>query len=684
MNPLTNKTYLLTFLLVIILILIIFPFIFSNHLISGGDYTLLTTTYLQFISHNSFSSWVSTYDFGQNATALLNYAPYNFLMGVAASIVNWNGVIIERIFWWIPFFILAFVSHFFLIKIVSIKKFGFLSTFIFLFNTYTLMMLGGGQIAGVGMAYVMMPIVLVNFITLIDSLDLNRLKGLLTSKEIVKKVLLCGLLFALQAIFDLRFAYVTLFAIGIYALLKIGVTISRKNARFLTPFIIYAFVIPLCITGFIHAFWIVPIIVLHQNPVAQFGAIITSVKSVQYFSFAKFEDSISLLHPYWPQNIFGEVSFMRPEFIVLPIIAFMSLLFIKKEKKESLYIIYFALLALLGAFLSKGATDPFGGIYLWLFGHIPGFVMFRDPTKFYMLAVVSYSILIPYSLFQISKRVSSIKYQVLKNYGAYIVGIVFILFWLCTIHQAVLGQLTGTFISQPVSSDYKKLNSFLSSQNSYFRTLWLPVRQKYGMYSLNHPALSANDFLQVYSPKSIIKAISQPSVKRVLEDSSIKYIVVPDDTDGTIYLTDRKFDKKQYTSYVTSLEKIGWLKQVKNYGKNKVFEVLHTKSHFWSPDTHIVIHDNEIEQTKYMVTIKNGKKNQRVVFSENYDSFWKAQLGNTILSSQKFDGRYNSFILPKNGNYSMTLSYEPQTWVNRGMIISIITAVIVISLIIFL
>ena len=62
---------------------------------------------------------------------------------------------------------------------------------------------------------------------------------------------------------------------------------------------------------------------------------------------------------------------------------------------------FFLILSLLGVFLAKGSNEPFGQIYIWLFEHIPGFVMFRDPTKWYMLIAVSYSVLIPYSIYKI-------------------------------------------------------------------------------------------------------------------------------------------------------------------------------------------------------------------------------------------------------------------------------------------
>jgi hypothetical protein len=683
MNKLQDKTYLFTFILIILLIVIIFPFIFSYRLISGGDYTYLSNTYLQYLFHNSFSSWISTYNFGQNVTALLNYAPYNFLIGVTAGVLQWNGILIERIFWWIPFFILAFVSHFYLGRLVPVNRFGFLSTFIFLFNTYTLMLLGGGQISGVGMAYVLMPIVLVSFIELINrsGIDLSEKVG---TRFLLKKSLLCGLLFSLQAIFDLRFAYVTLWAIGLYALLKLTVSTSKKNVSNIFPFLLFVFITPLGVTGLIHSFWLLPTLIFHQNPIAQGGAAFSSVQAVKYFSFAKLENTLSLIHPYWPNNVFGEVSFMRWQFLLLPIIAFSSLLFLKEKKKENFYIIFFVLLAILGAFLSKGANDPFGSVYVWMFQHIPGFILFRDPTKWYVLQITAYCVLIPSALFSISELIKKHIKGAYKNMVPHVLLGIFVLYILILIYPALFGRLTGTFISQPMPQEYQQLNAFISSQNSYFRTLWLPTRQKYGIYSVNHPAISANDFFQIYSPKDLLKKISDKQTQTILQDSAIRYIIIPDDTDGTIFVTDRKFDKKQYELFVTSLEKVPWLKEVADFGNNKVFAVSSVKDHFWSSDRDIQIQPSEISPTKYSVNINNGKKGQLLVFSEQFDPLWKTQMDNKVITSTSYEKLYNSFVLPKNGDYSINVYYQPQSWIPRSILISIAIVIIIIGLLVIL
>lgn len=269
----------------------------------------------------------------------------------------------------------------------------------------------------------------------------------LTSKiNSLKRSLLLGILFALLIALDIRIAYMMMIGVGIFLLIKFIYELRIANGglkeqiRELLFEFVYIILIPSAVAGLLHAFWIVPTLFVHQNPFQQLGAAYSTNEAVKFFSFATFENTVSLLHPNWPENIFGKIYFMRPQFLLLPILAYGALFFVNgkrktengeiikqvqndpashelrkgKEKRlprvdtstlamtdENLYVIFFALLGLLGAFLAKGANDPFGGIYLWLFGHVPGFVMFRDPTKWYLLIAISYSMLVPYTVSKI-------------------------------------------------------------------------------------------------------------------------------------------------------------------------------------------------------------------------------------------------------------------------------------------
>ena len=194
---------------------------------------------------------------------------------------------------------------------------------------------------------------------------------------------------------------------------------------------------------------------------------------------------------------------MRPEFLILPLLAYAALLFKTIEKSSRKTILFFALLGLIGAFLAKGANEPFGQIYLWLFEHVPGFIMFRDPTKWYLLVALSYSVLIPFSIFHIAK----------KRY--YIFILVFAFYFLYLLHPALLNNLNGTFKTSSISPEYRQLNEFLSSQQSFYRVLWIPAKHEFGSLSQNHPAVYAQDFFKTTSASAIVKQLKKEDAKNL-------------------------------------------------------------------------------------------------------------------------------------------------------------------------
>lgn len=305
---------------------------------------------------------------------------------------SWS--LIEKLAYYYPFLILGIFSPFILYKKVFPKSsFIFFSVFIFLTNTYALMVVGGGQLL-IGLAYALMPLVILQGIYLANSITKQDTTF---GKKILFSALFGGI-FSIQVLLDIRIAYVTFFAIILFVLL----TCSYKGMLKIIMTFFFMFLLPLMIVIFLHAFWIVPTLLSRQDPLQQLGSNYSSANAVTFFSFAKMENSMSLLHPNWPENIFGKVALFDWKFLFLPILAYCSLLFIrKKTKEEKQYIIFFSLLALIGTFLAKGAQDPFGGIYIWLFQHVPGFSLFRDPTKWFSLVALSYALLIPYSIEEI-------------------------------------------------------------------------------------------------------------------------------------------------------------------------------------------------------------------------------------------------------------------------------------------
>jgi len=390
-----------------------------------------------------------------------------------------------------------------------------------------------------------------------------------------------GLLLAIQVMFDPRIAVLTLLAVLLYR-----IVVGKGSIR---NFLL-SLGVPMLLATALHLYWLIPLI---ANP-SVVGRQLSEVTSaaVTYLSFATFSQTLSLLHPNWPENIFGKVYFMRPEFLVLPILAFSSLLFLTNPHTNT-RMRFFALLSLVGAFLAKGVREPFGGVYLWLFENVPGFQLFRDPTKFYLYGALGYAVLIPHTLEKMSDwlkrhvnhRFSFIPHSSLFRLAEYrracwtdecdrktnVSGripeyrvsvlrgslfIIFLLFWAFTIREAVMGKLTGTFTPLDVPKEYGKLKDFLLSQPEYVQVGWYPQKSRFTFEDALHPSVE-------------VRALDQDAVR----ERAIRYLVVPLDARGEIFVTDRVYDEVKHQEAITAVATLSGVRRLDEFTALAVFEV---------------------------------------------------------------------------------------------------------------
>ena len=597
----------------------------------GGDFRFFWPENVK-----DFASFPSAWDsslntgLGQSQLSSLWITSYfNFTTFFSKLGLNWS--LIQIIFWVLPALFLSFFSSFLLFKFLfKDNRYSILSGIIYSLNTYFLMILTGGQL-GVSLSYSLVPLIILSFIKLLRNPS-------------VRNLIFTGLFLSLQILFDPRIVYVTLVVVLLYFIFNLPELKSLKNKIFLlTPF---------TIAVLLNSFWILPL-VLTKSAVLPTG--FDSASGFKFFSFADFSHSLSLLHPNWPENIFGKIYFLDPKFLVLPILAFSSLLF-----KKNRNVVFFSSVALLGIFLAKGANPPFEQVNQFLFGHFPGMSMFRDPTKWYILIALGYSILIPYSLKEISKYFK-------------LAPILFILYFLFLI-APIFAQIKVHQVSQ----DYIQLKNFLNNQSSFSRTLWIPKWQRFGYFSNSHPAIGREELLKGSSKKQI----SQLN-ENLLKNLSIRYIIVPYDSQSEIFLKDRKYDPKQYRDTVQKLRKIKWLKEIQGFDKLNVFEFSDSRDHFWSFSKDLKINYALVSTTEYKVQVRNAKKGDLLVFSEGFDRNWIAENSKLKVQSLKFDNILNSFNLPENGDYEFKVHYVPQEYVEAGLWLSSITLLSLVAYLLF-
>jgi hypothetical protein len=469
------------------------------------------------------------YGFGYPAllSLWLNY-PFRLFVKLLFSLgLSW--FLIEKILWFGVFGLCIYSSYQLAQLILKKSHFSWISSVIYTANTYFLLLFGGGQL-GVALAYAFAPLVLLKFIQVLDASS---------SKFIFRWHIINGLLLALLITFDLRLAYITLVAIGLYSLVRIRNIQKTSLISVLVAFL--SIFIPLAVAGVLHLFWILPTVLASQGT-SSLGEQFTSVDMLKFLSFADFSHSMSLLHPNWPENLFGRIHFLRPEFILIPIMAFAAL--VQGKKKMPIHIVFFAGISMLGAFLSKGVNEPLGVLFSWMFEHVPGFVMFRDPTKFYLLTALGYSILIAYTLQNIS-----------KTFWRKIAVCTFIVFWIFSLRAVFLGQVKGNFSPSVIPGEYMALREMLVHEKEPSRTVWIPHWDNYAFKSEVHPIFSSDQLFENASLSAIMTMAQTPEFKDKLNKAGVKYVIVPIDIDKRMFLNDYVFDETMRDSLVESLDK---------------------------------------------------------------------------------------------------------------------------------
>src|SRR5258708_6091115 len=169
-----------------------------------------------------------------------------------------------------------------------------------------------------------------------------------------------------------------------------------------------------------------------------------------------------------------------------------------------------------------------------MFNHVPGFIMFRDPTKWYTLIAISYAVLIPFAIFsfydllaiKVKSEKSKLQLKINKYFPQLFIVLV-ALYLLFLIWPAILGQLTGTFIRREVPSDYIQLKNKLVADTYFNRVLWVPNEQRFAFTSPMHPAIEANPLFFTTDAASLRKELSEKKTEDYLSDLGVKYIIIP-------------------------------------------------------------------------------------------------------------------------------------------------------------
>jgi hypothetical protein len=285
-------------------------------------------------------------------------APIDSVMGLMARLGTSYDVL-ERLWFYFPAVILSYLGPVLLARRlraswpVAVGAGAFYGV-----NPYALTLISGGQLT-VGMGYALYPWV---------TLAVLRL----WSRRTVRAGLVLGGVIGVQAWYDPRTAGLSFAGIAVASVVLAASTRQRPVRRVLWTGVLAGGIIFVLLQGA----WLIPAVLAGG---AHLPAGYTTESALSTFSLLTLADGLTVFHPFWPTMIFIVLHGVPALWIIVPVVMALALSSDPTDRRVhvgvALYLVFSMLLS--------GANPPFGPINTWLFTHVPGMDLFRDPSPYF-------------------------------------------------------------------------------------------------------------------------------------------------------------------------------------------------------------------------------------------------------------------------------------------------------------
>ena len=521
-------------LLFVVILLLVYRGLLNTGTITYGDWGYNPASMLRHYLTVPFT-WEPVYNLGQPYLSTMYWLiPQMFLYGLLTTI----GVpfsISERLIWIFPCILLGVFGTYYLGKtLFHERKAALVTTAGFILSTYFLRISTHG-LFNLAASFAMTPLVCALFIRA------NRERGL-------RYPVLAGLVLWLQGTFDMRFCYLTvLLVLSGWVVLAVGnLRHSRQGLRDIARRSGYV-ALALAIFAGANMFWLLANV---KGPGFRLPLNYGQSWWISDLSFGQIIHGLTMHEPVWPPLTWlgltrhGAQS-VNPFFALVPIICFTAVLVairgIRRNPGRARIALAGSSIVLAGVFLQKGQNAPFGGIFVFLFNHLPGFNMFRDPNKLFLYVILGFSVLFGLATVIVSswlkERLKEGGWRRAVRESAPPLVILLVICMLVT--PALSGHLGGKYSAiRPVKvpEGYQKMDRVLEGDNQFYRTFWYPDVQRFAPIGPIHPAVSAKEFFQgPLAPLAVSEdyqsAIKSPLLPGLLDAMSVGKIVVPEDAD---------------------------------------------------------------------------------------------------------------------------------------------------------
>jgi hypothetical protein len=600
-----------------------------------------------------------------------------------------------KITFFIPIALLSFIAPYLLAKKLSAQsQVAFITSLFYGTTTY-----GIANQPPIQFVYAIFPIIFFLFIRAFE-------------KRTFSSWIIFGLIYALAVCYEVRIMYIVTVVLFLYFLFFHLRDLGSLAKHFLAIGVILIL---------LESFWLLPAVLggtSHEIAViANRGLFGNGLFNLQRaFTLSTWDWTGGLRDiSFTPQPIAWQ-------FWVLPIFLFSSLLLLRKRALGG-KTVFFLIILLLGLLLTKQSGNPFPDLYQWLYGNFPGFNLFREASKFYILVAFGY-----FGALVCFLNILKKEYPNKKLFYSVFFALAIIFVW--NAKPYITQEARTLFVSREMPSDYPILKEFILGQDNYFRSFFVPRSSNWAINTNNHPKISQVETLVSWidaskkfpTDQAIIDMIDRDYSDNLLDIFSVGYVIVPirdtaNDDDFFQYYGNREF-------FIQELDKLSYLKRI-DIGTQDlvVYENENYRPHIYTTYEKETIYkevsfgkvDFQFKNpTEYSMNLKNVSAPVYVNFSEKYHSDWKLRAGNfqwfDVLRHKDYflsdvnhfenDAKLNSFLIdPKevcgtagvrikprmtgendksgcmknlDGSYNinLTLYFKPQSYFYLGLIIS--------------
>ena len=328
-------------------------------------------------------------------------------------------------------------------------------------------------------------------------------------------------------------------------------------------------------------------------------------------------------------------------------------------------------LVIISSFLSFVMFTPLRTAYVWSLENIPyawGLLQFPYSFTFYTSLVLAF--FLGFFLAYVCER--------MKNLKIIIISVITISITILFTAYPLL--ISGNFMNilnpSPIPEEYVSANEFLLSDQEAFRTLWLPEHGQLKTLPHGHPVAWYTSTVPLLIDRI---AVGTDAYKSFCDVRTVGNLERPDKA----LLRDLGFMSVKYIVYqanttLSNAETLDYLLRQDDlqlvFHKNSIWIFKNTlfQPFIRSSNQSITLDYAKVNPTKWMVNVKAGDP-FTLVFAEPNDKNWEAFIGGNKLTKTQIYPLFNAFMVDKTGEFTVTIEYKPQKYMEAGACVSVVT-----------